>query len=57
MGDALHLLTFETKSGKTIASAALPGAQGTTVSTAIGPDGQVVVGTRIGELFAFTPDR
>ncbi|WP_231983164.1 PQQ-binding-like beta-propeller repeat protein [Nocardia sp. 852002-20019_SCH5090214] len=57
MGDALHLLTFETKSGKTIASAPLPGAQGTTVSTAIGPDGQVVVGTRIGELFAFTPDR
>ncbi|MDR7169225.1 outer membrane protein assembly factor BamB [Nocardia kruczakiae] len=57
MGEALHLLTFDTKSGKTIASAPLPGAQGTTVSTAIGPDGQVVVGTRIGELFAFTPDR
>ncbi|NKY86184.1 PQQ-binding-like beta-propeller repeat protein [Nocardia veterana] len=56
MGEALTLLTFETETGKTIASAALPGAQGTTVSTTIGPDGEVVVATRIGELFAFEPE-
>ncbi len=57
MGDALNLLTFETTTGKTVASAPLPGAQGSTVATAIGPEGEVVVAARIGELFAFTPDR
>ncbi|MEU6558736.1 outer membrane protein assembly factor BamB family protein [Nocardia nova] len=56
MGETLSLLTFETTTGKTIASAVLPGATGSTVSTAIGPEGQVVVADRLGELFTFTPD-
>ncbi|WP_324194790.1 outer membrane protein assembly factor BamB family protein [Nocardia terpenica] len=57
IGDALSLVTFDTRNGATLASADLPGAQGSTVGTAIGPDGQVVVTTGIGELFAFTPEQ
>ncbi|MBO0852232.1 MAG: PQQ-binding-like beta-propeller repeat protein [Nocardia sp.] len=58
MGNALNLVTFDTDSGKTIASAPLPGAQGgSAASTSVGPRGEVVVATRLGELFAFTPDK
>ncbi len=57
MGNTLNLLTFETTTGKTIASATLPGATGTTVSTAVGSKGEVVVADRLGELFTFTPDK
>ncbi|WP_084473813.1 outer membrane protein assembly factor BamB family protein [Nocardia vermiculata] len=57
MGAALNLLTFDTESGATVASAPLPGAEGSTVSTSIGPEGEVVVATRIGELFAFEPEQ
>lgn len=55
MGDTLDLLTFDTETGKTLASATLPGAEGSAVATSIGPEGEVVVGTRIGALYAFEP--
>ncbi|MGY2060272.1 outer membrane protein assembly factor BamB family protein [Nocardia gipuzkoensis] len=57
IGDALNLVTFETTSGKTVASNVLDGAQGTTSGLAVGPKGEVVVTTRIGELFAFEPEK
>ncbi len=56
MGDALNLVTFDTTSGNTVASAALPDAQGTTTGTAIGPKGGVVVTTRVGEIYVFKPE-
>ncbi|MBF6176502.1 PQQ-binding-like beta-propeller repeat protein [Nocardia blacklockiae] len=56
IGDALNLVTFDTTDGNTLASAPLPGAQGTTVGTAVSAKGDVVVTSRIGELFAFKPD-
>ncbi|WP_280275556.1 PQQ-binding-like beta-propeller repeat protein [Nocardia wallacei] len=56
LGDSLSLVTFDTSDGNTLASMALPGAQGTTVGTAVSANGDVVVTTRIGELFAFKPD-
>ncbi|MFI5779406.1 PQQ-binding-like beta-propeller repeat protein [Nocardia sp. NPDC051570] len=57
IGDALNLVTFDTTNGKTLASTVLTGAQGTTSGTAIGPKGEVVVTTRIGELFTFEPEK
>nr|WP_051162263.1 PQQ-binding-like beta-propeller repeat protein [Nocardia transvalensis] len=56
IGDTLHLITIDTRNGTTLASAELPGAQGTTVGTAVSAKGDVVVTSRIGELFAFKPD-
>ncbi|TSE01254.1 PQQ-binding-like beta-propeller repeat protein [Skermania sp. ID1734] len=51
--DGLALLTFDTATGKTLDSDVLPDARGTTIGTAIGPRGEVVVTTLIGELFTF----
>ena len=53
IGDGLTLITFDTATGATLDSDVLPGASGTTTGTAVGPEGEVVVGTRIGEIFAF----
>ncbi|GAB2446732.1 PQQ-binding-like beta-propeller repeat protein [Nocardia tengchongensis] len=57
IGDKLTLVTFDTRSGATIQSNDLPGAEGTTVATSIGDKGEVVVTTRIGELFVFKPEK
>ncbi|MEV0360688.1 PQQ-binding-like beta-propeller repeat protein [Nocardia sp. NPDC050697] len=55
IGDGLTLITFDTETGATVDSDVLPDAQGTTTGTAVGPEGEVVTATRIGELFVFTP--
>ncbi|MFC4375004.1 PQQ-binding-like beta-propeller repeat protein [Nocardia halotolerans] len=55
IGGGLNLITFDTATGNTIDSDPLPDATGTTTGTSIGPDGEVVVATRLGEIFAFTP--
>ncbi|MFC6010992.1 PQQ-binding-like beta-propeller repeat protein [Nocardia lasii] len=57
IGAGLNLITFDTATGKTVDSDPLPEATGTTTGTSIGPEGEVVVATRLGEIFAFTPDR
>ncbi|WP_246023712.1 PQQ-binding-like beta-propeller repeat protein [Nocardia yunnanensis] len=57
IGDQLKLVTFDTHSGVTVQSNDLPGAEGTTVGTAVGAQGEVVVTTRIGELFVFKPEK
>ncbi|WP_446221359.1 outer membrane protein assembly factor BamB family protein [Nocardia sp. IBHARD005] len=56
IGAGLNLITFDTTTGNTIDSDPLPAATGTTTGTSIGPEGEVVVATRLGEIFAFTPD-
>ncbi|GAA5062755.1 PQQ-binding-like beta-propeller repeat protein [Nocardia callitridis] len=56
IGDGLNLITFDTTTGATLDSDELPGAQGSTTGTAIGPEGEVVTATRIGEIFAFKPE-
>ncbi|MEU2174749.1 PQQ-binding-like beta-propeller repeat protein [Nocardia sp. NPDC019219] len=56
IGDGLNLVTFDTRTGSTIDSDVLPGAKGTTTGTSIGAKGEVVVATRIGEIFAFEPE-
>ncbi len=53
--DALSLLTFDTSNGNTLDTDPLPGAKGFTIGTAVGPDGEVVTATAIGELFVFKP--
>ncbi|MGW1741518.1 outer membrane protein assembly factor BamB family protein [Nocardia sp. NPDC001965] len=53
IGTGLNLVTFDTQTGATLDSDVLPGAQGTTTGTAVGAEGEVVVATRIGEIFAF----
>ncbi len=55
IGDGLNLTTFDTKSGTTIDSEVLPGAQGSTTGTSIGAEGEIVIATRIGEVFVFKP--
>lgn len=50
-GPGLAMLTFDTGTGATLDYDVLPGAQGFTVGTSIGPDGQVVTTTLLGELF------
>ncbi|WP_084514915.1 outer membrane protein assembly factor BamB family protein [Nocardia acidivorans] len=57
IGDNLTLVTFDTRSGATVDSHELPGAQGSTVGTTVGAKGEIVVATRIGELFVFKPDK
>nr|WP_245839273.1 PQQ-binding-like beta-propeller repeat protein [Nocardia donostiensis] len=52
-GDGLHLITFDTRTGETLDSDVLPGAEGTTTGTSVGPEGEVVVATTVGEIFAF----
>lgn len=56
IGDGLNLVTFDTQTGATVDSDVLPGAQGTTTGTSVGAKGEVVVATRIGEIFAFKPE-
>ncbi|MEU1957737.1 PQQ-binding-like beta-propeller repeat protein [Nocardia sp. NPDC019255] len=56
IGDGLNLVTFDTRTGATIDSDVLPGAKGTTTGTSVGAKGEVVVATRIGEIFAFEPE-
>lgn len=50
-GDTLALLTFDTGDGTTVTQSTLPGAQGFSTGTSIGPDGEVVVTSYLGELF------
>ena len=52
-GDDLDLFTFDTETGATVAESVLPDARGLTVGTSLGPDGEVVTTTFIGELFVF----
>ncbi|RVW04687.1 outer membrane protein assembly factor BamB family protein [Rhodococcus spongiicola] len=49
--DGVALLTFDTATGETLDQDALPGATGFTAGTSIGPDGEVLTPTLIGELF------
>lgn len=53
-GQGLRLLTFESGTGETVDSQPLPDFQGTTVGTSIGPDGQVVTASYLGEVFTYT---
>ncbi|WP_244976027.1 PQQ-binding-like beta-propeller repeat protein [Nocardia huaxiensis] len=57
IGDGLTLVTFDTTTGDTVDSDQLPDAQGSTIGTSIGAEGEVVVATRIGELFVFKPEK
>ncbi|WP_239476701.1 outer membrane protein assembly factor BamB family protein [Nocardia arizonensis] len=57
IGKGLSLITFDTETGETIDSDVLPDATGGTTGTAVGADGQVVVATWIGEVFAFEPEK
>ncbi|MFC4602351.1 PQQ-binding-like beta-propeller repeat protein [Rhodococcus kronopolitis] len=45
------LLTFDTGTGETLDQDTLPGGGGPTTGTAIGPDGEVLTATALGELF------
>ena len=49
----LTMLTFDTETGATVDEDPLPGAKGITVGTSIGPKGEVLTPTLIGELFVF----
>ncbi|WP_245671475.1 outer membrane protein assembly factor BamB family protein [Nocardia amamiensis] len=56
IGEGLSLVTFDTRTGATVDSDVLPGAQGAIAGTSVGAKGEVVVATRIGEIFAFKPE-
>ncbi|GAB2638854.1 hypothetical protein GCM10027088_13570 [Nocardia goodfellowii] len=56
IGDGLNLITFDTTTGATEDSDPLPGAKGSTTGTSVGAEGEVVVATRIGEVFTFEPE-
>lgn len=47
----LALLTFDAATGETLDQDVLPGASGSTAGTSVGPDGEVLTPTLIGELF------
>jgi outer membrane protein assembly factor BamB len=49
--DGLTALTFDTSTGETLDQDTLPGAKGFTVGTSIGPEGEVLTPTLLGELF------
>ncbi len=49
--NGLALLTFDTASGETLDQDALPEAFGSTAGTSVGPGGEVLTPTLIGELF------
>lgn len=53
--DGLAVLTFDTATGETVDQDVLPGAQGFTVGTSVGPDGEILTPTLIGELFVLKP--
>jgi outer membrane protein assembly factor BamB len=57
IGNELNLVTFDTTTGNTVASAVLPGAEGTTTGTSVGDKGDVVVTTRVGEIYVFKPEQ
>ncbi|MEV6275597.1 PQQ-binding-like beta-propeller repeat protein [Nocardia sp. NPDC051832] len=57
IGEGLNLITFDTKTGATEDSDPLPGAKGSTTGTSVGAEGEVVVATRIGEVFTFEPEK
>ncbi|MET8774659.1 PQQ-binding-like beta-propeller repeat protein [Nocardia sp. NPDC050713] len=54
--EGLSLITFDTGSGDTIDADVLPGAKGSTTGTSVGAEGEVVLATRIGEVFVFKPE-
>ncbi|WP_336081243.1 outer membrane protein assembly factor BamB family protein [Nocardia sp. SSK8] len=56
IGAGLNLITFDTATGTTLDSDHLPDATGTTAGTSIGPEGEVVVASRLGEIFTFMPE-
>jgi hypothetical protein len=49
--DGLAMLTFDTGTGETLDRDTLPGAKGFTVGTSVGPKGEVLTPTLLGELF------
>ncbi|WP_072690877.1 outer membrane protein assembly factor BamB family protein [Rhodococcus marinonascens] len=49
--DGLAMITFDTQTGEIVDQDTLPGAKGFTVGTSIGPKGEVLTPTLIGELF------
>ncbi|MFE3293252.1 PQQ-binding-like beta-propeller repeat protein [Rhodococcus sp. NPDC059234] len=51
----LAVLAFDTGSGETASQTVLPGAAGFTVGTSIGPGGEVLTPTLLGELFVLAP--
>jgi outer membrane protein assembly factor BamB len=51
--NGLSLITFDTETGETVDQDTLPGAVGFTVGTSIGPKGEVLTPSAIGELFVF----
>ena len=53
-GDGLALITFDSATGETVDSQPVPDVVGSTVGTSIGPDGQVVTASYLGEIFTYT---
>jgi len=53
-GDDAVLVALDSASGETVSEQVLEGASGPTVGTSIGPDGQVVTSTYLGEIFTYT---
>ncbi|MGW0174807.1 outer membrane protein assembly factor BamB family protein [Rhodococcus sp. NPDC003322] len=53
--DGLAVITFDTATGETVDQDTLPGGTGFTVGTSIGPGGEVLTPTLIGELFVLKP--
>lgn len=53
-GNELVISTVDANTGDTVADRPLPGATGFTVGTSIGPDGQVVTSTYLGEIFTYS---
>jgi len=49
--NGLALLTFDSTTGETLDQDVLPGASGSTAGTSVGPDGEILTPTLIGELF------
>ncbi|MFE3541540.1 PQQ-binding-like beta-propeller repeat protein [Nocardia sp. NPDC059177] len=56
IGAGLNLITFDTTTGETVDSDHLPDATGTIAGISLGPEGEVVVATRLGEVFTFKPE-
>ena len=53
-GNELVISTVDANTGDTVADHPLPGATGFTGGTSIGPDGQVVTSTYLGEIFTYS---
>lgn len=54
-GDELVLTSLNSSSGETISEDTVPGATGFTVGTSVGPNGQVVTASYLGEIFTYAP--